>query len=634
LAAGPLENWVRNLRRTVRPQAPDGATDAQLLERFVQERDEGAFELLVWRHGAMVLNVCRRVLRREQDAEDAFQAAFLALACKAGTIGRRASVGSWLYKVAYRIALRARTRASARPLPAELLADTSAGGPVAELLRWELRSVIDEEVQRLSEKYRTAFVMCHLEGQSLEAAARTLGRPAATVGTWLARARQTLRRRLGCRGFGPSSPSVWGSFVAALPAALVSSTARAARFGSAEKAMASGAISAQVAALTKGAMSTMTLTKLALATVIILALGLLGGAAGRTHRAQAVEPPPEGPLPAAARQAAREKGGGVLLAWKFAKDVPFYEERFTVTDQLIKGADTESRQAQAQKFFFRWLPAEQDEDDNWALRQKVLGVRLDLEIGGNRISYDSTQKNTATSPVAELYQALVGAEWTVTLNKALRAEKVEGRDALLKKLSANPAVQTLLPEVLGESALRDLAEVPFAALPEVPVRPGDSWSRKSKTTLSSFGECRKTTTYTYEGKQGALDRIKVDIALKCSPPPGGGSLPFKVKLGEVTTADGGGVILFDRDKGRVARLDLTLHLKAKLTTVIAGRDTELELVQKQTTVVQTRDTDPLSAAPAPDLRKEVERLREENEQLRRKLRAVEEALRRQDKPKE
>jgi DNA-directed RNA polymerase specialized sigma24 family protein len=106
-----LSAVIRDLRRMTDAGRSDGASDAELLERYVRQRDEAAFELLLWRHGALVYNVCRRMLSSEQDAEDAFQATFLAFVRKAGSIGRRASVASWLYKVAYRAALEARERA-------------------------------------------------------------------------------------------------------------------------------------------------------------------------------------------------------------------------------------------------------------------------------------------------------------------------------------------------------------------------------------------------------------------------------------------------------------------------------------------------------------------------------------------
>ncbi len=94
-----------------------GLTDGQLLDRFVQRRDEtaeAAFEALVDRHGAMVLRVCRQVLGDEHESQDASQATFLVLARRAGSIGRRESVASWLHGVALRVAARAQLAASRR----------------------------------------------------------------------------------------------------------------------------------------------------------------------------------------------------------------------------------------------------------------------------------------------------------------------------------------------------------------------------------------------------------------------------------------------------------------------------------------------------------------------------------------
>src|SRR5215471_13203454 len=107
MASGELQKTMAYLRRLADAGEAGALSDAQLLERFVRSRDQAAFEVLVWRHGAMVLGACRRLLRREQDAEDAFQATFLALVRKAAAIGKREALGSWLYKVAYRVCLRA-----------------------------------------------------------------------------------------------------------------------------------------------------------------------------------------------------------------------------------------------------------------------------------------------------------------------------------------------------------------------------------------------------------------------------------------------------------------------------------------------------------------------------------------------
>jgi DNA-directed RNA polymerase specialized sigma24 family protein len=102
------------LRGIVAGRDAANISDSQLLERFVTHHDEAAFELLVWRHSKMVLGVCRRLLPDEHAREDAFQASFLALAHRASSISKRSSVGGWLYKVAYRVALEAKTRALRR----------------------------------------------------------------------------------------------------------------------------------------------------------------------------------------------------------------------------------------------------------------------------------------------------------------------------------------------------------------------------------------------------------------------------------------------------------------------------------------------------------------------------------------
>jgi RNA polymerase sigma factor (sigma-70 family) len=163
---GRLADVIRYLRRTIAPSEGSGVADARLLERFVSTKDEAAFELLVYRHGPMVFGVCQRVLGDVHDAEDAFQATMLALARKAGSIGKWNSVGSWLYKVAYRIALRAKSQATKRFqfekwLGNALVAESQF--EFADDLVWqELRPVLDEALHGLPEKYRVPVVLCYL----------------------------------------------------------------------------------------------------------------------------------------------------------------------------------------------------------------------------------------------------------------------------------------------------------------------------------------------------------------------------------------------------------------------------------------------------------------------------------------
>jgi RNA polymerase sigma factor (sigma-70 family) len=174
-------------------------TDGELLERFVNGGDEAAFEGLVRRHGPMVLGLCRRALRDNHEAEDAFQATFLVLVRNARTIRKRESLASWLYGVARRVTRRAQTGAKRRSLVLHGEA-TVAIGPDLDHDRFELRPILHDEVERLPEKYRAPIVLCYLEGQSHEEAAKQLDWPIGTVKGRLSRARSMLQSRLVRRG--------------------------------------------------------------------------------------------------------------------------------------------------------------------------------------------------------------------------------------------------------------------------------------------------------------------------------------------------------------------------------------------------------------------------------------------------
>jgi RNA polymerase sigma factor (sigma-70 family) len=179
---------------------PAEPSDGELLERFVARRDELAFAVLVRRHGPMVLGVCRRVLNDWHQAEDAFQVTFLVLARKAGSLARPELLANWLHGVAYRTALKARSqvvrqgeyeRQAAAMSPTESQPSRSAR---------ELREVLDEELNRLPEKYRAPLVLCYLEGKTNEEAARLLDWPVGSMSARLTRGRGMLRARLTRHG--------------------------------------------------------------------------------------------------------------------------------------------------------------------------------------------------------------------------------------------------------------------------------------------------------------------------------------------------------------------------------------------------------------------------------------------------
>jgi RND family efflux transporter MFP subunit len=293
MAGAKWNELLRLLRQLDTRKHGTGTTDAQLLDRFVHERDESAFELLLFRHGGMVLNVCRRILKRDQDAEDAFQATFLTLVRKARSIRRSEALAGWLYRVAHRAALEARAR-SARiarhEMPASLIIEPAADVDTG----WnELRPILDEEMGRMPERFRLPLILCYLEGKTNEQAAHELGCPAGTVFSRLAKGRELLRTRLVRRGLTLSAGGLTAllaehaAFAGPAPA-LLTAALQAGRLIAAGKV---GAVSSQVHAITEGVLKAMFLQKLKNATVALVVLALLAaGGSGLVYQALTAAP--------------------------------------------------------------------------------------------------------------------------------------------------------------------------------------------------------------------------------------------------------------------------------------------------------------------------------------------------------
>ncbi len=295
MAAGQLNHLLHHLRRVVAPPGGAGRSDRQLLEGYLAGRDETAFAALVRRHGPLVLGVCRRVLNNHHDAEDAFQATFLVLAKKAASIVHRERLAGWLYGVAYHTALRARTLAGKRRAREQRAAAMSRQPTPPDDFWNDLQPVLDQELQRLPDKYREAIVLCDLEGKTRKEAAGLLGWPPGTLAGRLARARAALARRLARRGITLSAGALAALLAreaaAGVPNLLVSSTVRAvAGLG----APAAGVVSGRVALLVEGVLKAMLLTKLKTVTALVLVVALLGLTAGtglfRTAAATAETP--------------------------------------------------------------------------------------------------------------------------------------------------------------------------------------------------------------------------------------------------------------------------------------------------------------------------------------------------------
>lgn len=264
-----LQTVVQHLRKMVNVE--ERASDAELLARYVSRRDEAAFTTLVQRHGPMILGVCRRMLRKPADAEDAWQATFLVLARKATAIKKQASVAAWLHGVALRICQRTREKVQREKhgeLPVELLQAKN------DDLSWrEVQRILDEEIERLPERLRQPIVLCYLEGRTRDEAAAELGWTLSTFRGRLDMARERLRKSLIKRGL---------TLPAALLATLLSQAGEAsaipqALMESLLPAAISGSTSATLLPLVEGGIQAMSASKMPAVVSMFFAASLIIG---------------------------------------------------------------------------------------------------------------------------------------------------------------------------------------------------------------------------------------------------------------------------------------------------------------------------------------------------------------------
>jgi RNA polymerase sigma factor (sigma-70 family) len=297
---------LRQLKSLLGAGTFSGLSDRQLLERFLERRDEGAelaFAVLVERHGRMVLGVCRRIMGGPDEADDAFQATFLVLARRARSIRVEGTLGPWLFGVATRVAMRARSdERRRRARERNGLDRLERPGPDAareDLDRAEIQEIIAREVAGLPARFQGPVLLCDLEGMSYQEAARRLGWPVGTVRSRLSRARARLRRRLARYGLSPAADlSIAPPLLVAAPSpGLVGATTRAAMVLTSPEPAAAGIVPASVATLTQGVLRTMISTRLKLAAGVLLTVAtgsaiLLGQASAQKAGGRTVDPPP------------------------------------------------------------------------------------------------------------------------------------------------------------------------------------------------------------------------------------------------------------------------------------------------------------------------------------------------------
>ncbi|HKI36604.1 MAG TPA: sigma-70 family RNA polymerase sigma factor [Gemmataceae bacterium] len=316
MTAAPLDTVLRHIRKLT--AAVEEPSDGQLLHGFTARRDESAFAALVRRHGPLVLGVCRRLLANPSDAEDAFQATFLVLVRRAATLDGHRSLGPWLYGVARRTALKARAALRRHARQTEVF-DMPAPEPAGALEDRELHQLLEEELDRLPEKYRAPLVLCYLQGRTHEQAARELGRPSGSMSRHVGRALELLRGRLGRRGVVLPAAVVAAVLTnelaaGAMPSALAAGTVRVALL-----VAAGGSAVAPVAALAGAVARELAATKVKTVTALLLALVVLVGGAGLAALpvpatpAEPAEPPARTEAPARADSDGDALPAGALM---------------------------------------------------------------------------------------------------------------------------------------------------------------------------------------------------------------------------------------------------------------------------------------------------------------------------------
>jgi RNA polymerase sigma factor (sigma-70 family) len=460
--------FLRRLRGVVLAQDEAGMTDGQLLGYFVEYRDEAAFEALLRRHGPMVLGVCRRLLGNTPDAEDAFQASFLVFVRKAASIAARDALGGWLHGVAYRTALEARGK-RARRRAKEKQVEEMPEPPVEPDDPWrELQPLLDQELNRLPDKYRVPVVLCDLEGKTRKEAARILGVPEGTLSWRLAQAKKLLAKRLSRHGTALS-----GGALAAVPCRnpistgvphpLLTSTAKAGMAVAAGQAGAAGAVSAKVLVLAEGVMKAMLLSKLKAAAWVGLLAACVGS--GVAYRAAAQVPARVRVESALAAQPAVRPAPDDLEALRLEiealrKEMRAMRERMRALETEVRGQKG-AEKVQRERALYLNERAELEK-----------AARLQAEARAAR----EQRAKEATDPVAQIEQAR---------RDQVTADLTSYAKGLLKKLHDDPNDKEV-NEALNR-VLTQLGEVHRRARPNEGPAPGTNATGTQKQYFQTLG---------------------------------------------------------------------------------------------------------------------------------------------------
>jgi Family of unknown function (DUF6263) len=277
----------------------------------------------------------------------------------------------------------------------------------------------------------------------------------------------------------------------------------------------------------------------------------------------------------------------------------FYQEVTTETIQNMTVMGQQVRQEQKQTFYIKWTPKKPAEGKNLVVEQQVVAIKMNIDIGGNKIAFDSTVPpgKQAKNPMTDFFTALMAQTLTFTINPDdMKVTDIKGREEFIKSLSeTNPAIKTLLDTIMSKEALEKMAEPTWWAVPQK-TNKGDSWNKTSTLNLGPIGTYDTAFKFTYDGPKDKLDVVKIEAELKYSAPPKDkGGLPFTIKDATLSGKSTSGEALFDRAKGRIASSTLAMKLDGVLNIEVGNMATEIKLNQEQTSRTKTFDELPPEA---------------------------------------
>ncbi len=297
--------------------------------------------------------------------------------------------------------------------------------------------------------------------------------------------------------------------------------------------------------------------------------------------------------------------GGHKLPFKAfeVKDKVFYTVQKTETVQEMTVMNQKVIQKQEQEFLIKWTPKAADKN-NWVVEQEIKGVKLKIDIGGNKIDYDSSIKNPK-NPMTDFFEQLQKSKLTFYIDKdKLKVDKVEGREDFIKGLSdINPQMRSLLNAILSDKALKNMAEPAWSAYPDSGSFAKDqTWERKSVLELGPIGTYKTDFTFKVTSADAKKAAIDITTNLTYTAPTDKQGLPFVIKSAklEVVNAEGWnkGSAEFDGENGRFKETSLKMKLKGDLEIEVGNQTTTVNLTQTQTATSSTKSEEPTGWAPA------------------------------------